>query len=819
MALAENLNTIQDLLSTNGLESEIQRLELSISGTHPKDWFGDTSAYSMIDLWANHVSQRNSLSRKLIELPSSSPSPDIISLQFSLLNHSLDGLVSMNTRIEKLKIIQRAFQKEICHSLIKIFEWYCFTGPTAADFLVGLHKKKGYDGLLEAAPQFARLVDHIIQYVHYQFHQKASAPSRLQPKRRRVVKATETYSLNGICFGPLVADEEIGRIPEDLYGLCPMQANRPAKLVAIPVIKPNALVLRKMTESIYQASSTCLQQLWSQLVVIPKARLVDLEVISRGTSNTDDAIYQRCVSRGAILSAIATACNSDGIFASGCITQFLESPHLLFANALRRERTLVTEILARKNEVLQPLINWIQDHLRQYPELRAQTERLNSLAHHQMIELFARKRLAFGEEAVEVASGGSRVTKWGTLFDSIDKSITIDKALLPGQYNGFKIGKLGLILREALNQKRQLPPGNEILARVLAGIHATSSAETSHNPDHTNPIREDMEGVALLKVHISSTQMTSRFGLSNLLSWMGTGQGVRTKAFLKAITDQSSFFSTSLDNIINIFQPIITANEEIESQNKHANKPHLLPGYIQPSDMLIYGQPNNIFSHAPKDSNTSTGQSLTLHEKFGPYWDKNVQDAWVEFLGDMLDQDPLSYDGKRPSWKSVLLLITNVLKIKGFQSGISLLQVGNHMVSYHIVDPPEATPVAAWIKSGGKLGASRALLDLGVSLIADKAVRVAFICIFKHIEQHLMLSDSELLYFGAILLEYSLCKVSRFEDRLSREGAKGLLASLAEEVEEHSVWVSGANETDHNAFPFPLMISAEFVQKVIAEIS
>ena len=58
-----------------------------------------------------------------------------------------------------------------------------------------------------------------------------------------------------------------------------------------------------------------------------------------------------------------------------------------------------------------------------------------------------------------------------------------------------------------------------------------------------------------------------------------------------------------------------------------------------------------------------------LKEKFAPYWDNKVQNAWVAFLHDMLDNDPTTHIG-RQAWRNVSSLLEK-LDITGFGSGLT----------------------------------------------------------------------------------------------------------------------------------------------------
>jgi hypothetical protein len=123
-----------------------------------------------------------------------------------------------------------------------------------------------------------------------------------------------------------------------------------------------------------------------------------------------------------------------------------------------------------------------------------------------------------------------------------------------------EIGIMGLIIREALAANRSLCTINEILRRVLEGKHAMQSSASSHNPDHTNLIRQYSLGAHLLYRYLPGAKVTSKVGLSNLLSWLGTGQGFVTQSFLKTVKPKGRFYTGDVNIMIDQFQKAISTN-------------------------------------------------------------------------------------------------------------------------------------------------------------------------------------------------------------------------------------------------------------------
>lgn len=117
----------------------------------------------------------------------------------------------------------------------------------------------------------------------------------------------------------------------------------------------------------------------------------------------------------------------------------------------------------------------------------------------------------------------------------------------------------------------------------------------------------------------------------------------------------------NLEEIVEIFQAAVAQNTLIVSQYPNHPRPKELSGIISVDDMLAWGQPNHLLSSAPtKEKIGGYTIKFTLQEKFAPYWVKEVQNAWVEFLGDMLDDDPTTYLGPHRPWRDVQSMLKNL---------------------------------------------------------------------------------------------------------------------------------------------------------------
>jgi hypothetical protein len=741
-------------------------------------------------------------------------------IQFQLVQNVAEVFPEMEASVQKINIIKRSFRYETCCSLVKVFEWYSEIGPTTTESLMLIHRTRGYEILLQEAPQFAKLVDHIIQYVYRLALQKFKEPRVSVSKKNKKTLSQVELTVYQPDFGLVLGEdmERLSRVPANFYGLRNSTSQQPVKL---PPIKEKDLGYG--SDSLYSAASYCLQELWSAEIIIPKLRKLD-ESLSGGKTKNFDAqhVYQRSITRAAILQCIADACNTNGIFASSRIDQFLQSPAVIFQEPLSRERKFAPEVLKQRDVVLQPLFDWIRNHLAEHPNITSDAKRLSELADLQILELFLGKRTSDNDPPIQTSKPGTSSTKRAKELAPVLRPITFQDIINPEHKDGVQLGELALIIREALNRERGHQPADEVLNRVLCGHHATRSTTTQSNPDHTNPIRQNLEAASLLQAHLPGELLTSKNGLSNLLSWMGTGQGFKTRSFLETFSHDKQFFSSNLEDTINKFQAVVAQNAVIVSRYPEHQRPQDLPGIISVDDMLVWGQPNHLLSSTPtKEKIGKYSIKFTLQEKFAPYWDNKVQNAWVAFLHDMLDNDPTTHIGPRQAWRNVSSLLEN-LDITGFGSGLTPFQLANHLVALKIVEPPTVLDIADWIYKNPKLGAFRGLKDLGFSVSQKNlmSVRGAFTCIYRFFEEHLTEEDKSVLFFGPIFMEHLLCKLPRWKSRLADEDAEGRLETLAAmEIEKDCTWTPRQNILYGKAFPVPLLIPLTWLEQTIESIS
>ena len=101
-----------------------------------------------------------------------------------------------------------------------------------------------------------------------------------------------------------------------------------------------------------------------------------------------------------------------------------------------------------------------------------------------------------------------------------------------------------------------------------------------------------------MQEHLPGSKLTAPEGLSNLLSWMGTGQGHGTKKFLDIVSASGGFFQNDLDAMLALFRPVHKNNIvdiSLHGPASGSDKRGKVPVY----DDTIWGQPSNYLNITP----------------------------------------------------------------------------------------------------------------------------------------------------------------------------------------------------------------------------
>lgn len=833
--LSKNLECLENLLNIHQLKRELLNLTEGSGAWKPKSYFDNSDTRTMVSTWTNH----NHIHSMLGSYASifSEQQCSLTGIMLCRMLHSICILPSLASDSQKLALILRAQNWEMCRSLMVVFNWCRDDGPTTAKHLLDVYRTRGYDQLKKESPLLADFVNHIVWYVYME--QKGSLKEKRESRsRKRSKNINGSYTIQPpqnseeetSNFGPY--PDNVTDLPNNLYGLSPS-----AKTLSKQAIKLSQAVLTQKKigggiNELYARSSELLQKIWINELIIPSLKPIDniLSTTRCSTKDTED-ILNRALTRGAILQCLAEACGTDAIFASSAVKKFLESPSLVFCENMHRSKVFARHALGDAVTTLEPLFNWIKEYIKATPEILEVAKEIGNLTHCNMLELGAGHPLSQKQTENTISfhalQSGTTSTKEGQrvvnpkkrhIFSKVSSASLLPDSMVVG------IGVMGLIVREALTASadRNLSTTVEILQRVLQGKrHATQSSSSFHNPDHTNPIRQHSFGAKLLYLHLPGNKLRSEAGLSNLLSWLGTGQGFVTQSFLKKLETHGGFYKEDLTDMARQFNDaIVNSLNQYCNTNSSSNSTSQHPEAIVTYDSNIWGQASNHLALMPTyRSGAKIGKKYTILEKFGQYFTQEVQKRWTESLGDMLNKDPSTYTGQKHPWKYYHSMIKE-FNIPGFKQGLTVFQTANYLVFLNIATMPHWSKIANFIHENRLKGAFRGLNKLGFHMPDASSVQVAFYSVHHHLDKYLTEDDKEILGFSPIFTEHLLCKVVRWANSLDKEANIDFykMGSEAELICTLDSWKSGFNRTDNAAFPFPLTITAEQLAKNIKEL-
>ncbi|PPQ85445.1 hypothetical protein CVT24_002860 [Panaeolus cyanescens] len=325
----------------------------------------------------------------------------------------------------------------------------------------------------------------------------------------------------------------------------------------------------------------------------------------------------------------------------------------------------------------------------------------------------------------------------------------------------------------------------------------------------------DSEYAHLFANNFPPNLLLSRIGLSNLLSYMGTGQGSGTKRFLSnlATNRPNKFFFSSLSDITQVFEVAFQRN--VTTYGHSLNRGYLAKAAAGCFDICVWGQPNKILGLQPDGRDNDAG----VRAKFEPYWAETVQEAWSNFLGPLLDGDLTTIlPEQKRAWKDAYNFLIG-LQIFGFESGLTVFQCANNLSLAGLCHQPTVKDVAQWMSfsSGKHLGAQKALygpLGFQADGTPTQSIYAIFYGLWKYLDIHLTDQDKADLGFGAMFLEHVLCKVERYDKRWPGE----FLERSKNVEKENRPWIPGENTTNGDAFPFPLTIDRQAFQEILDSI-
>ena len=771
------IRLLNELLSEEALQSELDLIrqmasEIGSRMAQITDFFTAIEAQRLVD-------------NMIEELPAGPWTNKSATLAVTQLVQAVELVPIVRQHIAEGRILERAMLWESANSHLTVYRWYTEVGPTLARVLFDAHRQ-GSEVLTTRYPLFEPLVDHIFRYVQCVFVNKTAAKeSKAQRRASRTHPQQDMPASNTL--------SALNKVPANLYGLLPVENTKPVKLPSVTSYRLSADL-----DNQYCHAIDVFLTLFSDRIIAENMKDADNKINSGRRRSGDDhtMIRLRCINRGALLTCIVEAFkDEDGIFAFPPIERLLTSPSLLFSEPIRKDADLSARIIANPTGALNCVNEYVTQLLSKSPSITSIAKEIGDTVFEAASTLNSRP--------TSKRSLPSQVRKSHRPFKSTSDSVPVGPVCLEtllGEDGAPFFGQPALMIREVLNFRRGHEVGDEMLNRVLQGLTPTTGGvilDDGKDGDHFMPLRWDNNYARLLMKHLPPSVLVTPLGFSSLLVWMATGQGNLTTEFIESNVMNFG----SLDEAVATFQ--------------RAHDQNALGHTIAFDNMKVWGQSAKALSFKAK-------KGMTIREKLAPFFEKDVQDAWMKELGPELayHPNPKSYTGKRPTFTDITSFAKKH-KLLGLMDGLTQLQFANNLVLAGIVTPPTVDEIAPWIAKHPRLGAYGGLKAMGFRIapnnVGEPWVRAAFQCIYDHFDLHLSPEDKVELDFGVIFVEHILCKLVRWQGRFKAANIGVDLTSMAQKAS--SPWVSGKNREDSTGqlMPVPMTASKEQLGRSIAK--
>ncbi|OBZ78486.1 hypothetical protein A0H81_01596 [Grifola frondosa] len=563
--------------------------------------------------WLRGLATQNVLNEKLSLLPPgvwSAESAQTVIIQLREMATGLPQLDSSNAVADTLK---RGCTWEICRAWIVIYRWFIDTGPSLSEDLFHRLAELGDEAFQEQYPAFAQLVLQIQKYVNNIFDTK-----KRKGKSKPNAKKAKT-------------------IPADLFGLLPGKGK---KLISLPTCP------RTAKDKLQAQAADIFMQVISDHIVIDHIIQLDSALHLDRKQEHRSKCKDRAINIGGVLHTILNVFSGeDGVFASGLLDPILLSPTSAFPNL--HTASLAAKIQKDPSVALSGLYETLTSIRNDNTQIEELCEAIGDQAWANFVLLDEGETLQrmcpkpvpghVGRKGrrglVQVEKVGETLAPEGPL--SSDTLVHIDGSPF--------FGKIGLIIREVLNKRRDLPVGDPIIRSILDGQSATSGYQDEQvNLDFFDPVRCDNLYANCIRKALPPISITVPVGLARMMSYMSPGLGPLNLDFI----ERSNMQFASEAECVALFNKEIQDYETQTGTIQTRQKPY--------QNLKCWGQPCNGFAiHATVPSRKDQKQrQLTTKEKFEPYWKLEIQKSWVAYLGDLLNSDPSQYSGKRSFMES-----------------------------------------------------------------------------------------------------------------------------------------------------------------------
>lgn len=705
----------------------------------------------------------------------------------------------------KLVVLQACNRIGACRGLLYVYQWYTIFGPALASAIFDVYKNEGEFVMFGAYPQFAELAYAIMDWITTAFA-TGRASSTPNDDTRHIDAAAPALCL-----------------PADLFGL--LQTPKSSRAIIFPL--PLHRYFRTYDKR-YALARRCFLEIISEFVIIHGIREVDKRFNSSRRSDSMLLVKARSVVRGAVLDCITQCLGDDCVFASSALDDLLRSPTALFHPGAK-EDGLSKQILANPADATARLSAYLREHW----NMGVVNKSFHGL-HSDLVESLAR----FSVEPPVIPKKRTAQPKKNRIAVVIERGVELAPDVPLSDICPYErhpmVAMMAIMLRETIARAKGLPSVNRDFARILDGKNPYTSARLrfGDNIDQFNPIRRTNLFQTYLERSLDlNHKITSKYGLSNLLVRIGTGQGTLTSDFLAAHLKQTWF--TTSEQCVTVFRQgwaagLVIDNLQIWGQPAVAlripRNSESVPQYEERFDPMFTDHIYALWSRFlrglididpdPEPTNSSDSDSSTSSDdqaSDAPPAKKRRVDPWddIPLAGaGFMNKDPATYAGVKPTYNHALKL-SELLKVNGFGSGITRMQLANTLALLGVCSLPSIEDMADVVSAQPKKGAGEGLRLLGFNVPdevkaidkANTAYRKALLALYDILDYGLSQDHKQVLGFGAMFVEHSLCKLVRWGRAL--ENGRTL-----QEVAQAAIDFDGVLSPAER-YPIPLTVDRE----------
>lgn len=675
-----------------------------------------------------------------------------------LLNHlgsASSTLGKASQLAQNVDIMGHALSLSICRSLRFIYQFRMVFGRDLFTVIVQDYCQTGKTAVDLKWPMVAELVDTVIVWA-----QKSQIAAKAAKRKRDGLPKSFELSLAPEIFASLNV------VPSTAVEL---------------KVQASVLVGLGTEAQFIEFVQEKLVDILVQTIILPNLTFSDRYINqhrSNQAADTSEAVLHRSIIRGAMLDMFVDWLDDDGIFASSLMLKVIASPGLILGDGKDNDKVLAKKIL-RGYRVFASLENWLSEEY-EVGDVQEVAATLAKTVQESLSRMAKPMHVNRSSGRMRNRRGISLAALFANIPPAPVNSLLLH--LLPFS-DGFRIDMLAFIIREALNKRLGRGTGDSSLSRLICGEDPLTNSKSSiRDPDHYEPIRAYNNFQRAIESSFGNRNMLSDdYTLSNILVWLGTGQGTMTKQFVSHYLHGRWF--TSADACVKTFEEAYMTNPRMALDN-----------------MKCWGTPCSWLSFERDDSSTPL-----FHKRLDPMFSLDVIEKWCLFRN---NTHRTYIDG---------LQLSKAIDVAGFGSGITQMQFANTLALLGLCNLPSCDEMAKVVRANKRMGAFEGLQRLGLNVNAGSSevdVRDAFRCVYDTLDHLLASADKVSLRFNAIFVEHLLCKVSRWEKMFPKKAVKTLRRMA--EVERNR----GIFETEGNGptiFPFALQVERQNIYNWITQ--